>query len=131
MIILDTHSFVWLIKTPLKLSAKAKKEILKAQKEKEIFISSISAWEIALLVKEGKLNLGIEVSQWVEKLARNSAIHFIPVDNEIAIKSVNLVDFTNKDPADRIIVATAKHLGAKLITSDRRILKYKGVQAVW
>ena len=131
MIVLDTHVILWWLREPSKLTLKATKEIQYAEKNENIFISSICAWEIALLVKKGKLNMRIAVEEWISELARNTAVNFIPVDNEIAIKSVLLPDFTNKDPADRIIVATALSLGAKLITSDRRTLSYPKVQTVW
>lgn len=131
MIVIDTHVIIWWMKNPSELSTKARKEIAISEKKKEIFISTISAWEIALLVKKGKINLGIDVDKWIELLTRIPAIHFIHVDNEIAVKSVYLPNYPNKDPADRIIVATALNLGAKLITSDRRILSYSKVQTVW
>jgi len=55
----------------------------------------------------------------------------VPIDNKIAVLSVNLPDFSHKDPADRIIIATALNLGVKLVTSDSKILNYKHVQAIW
>jgi PIN domain nuclease of toxin-antitoxin system len=131
MIILDTHTLVWWLKGASKLSPKARREVLMAWKKKSIYISSISVWEIALLVSKGKLDLNMEVGAWVDKLERLISLNFVPVDNNIAVSSVYLPGFKHKDPADRIIIATARHLGAKLITSDKRILKYKHVRAIW
>ena len=131
MILLDTHVLVWWMDSPQKLSKNALREFENARKGHEVCVSSISFWEIALLVKEGRINFSMGFENWIEIVENFSFIRFIPVDNFIAINSVNLSYFSNKDPADRIIVATALNLGAKLITRDRRILKYKGVQAVW
>lgn len=129
MIVLDTHTLIWWLKDKTKLSVQAKRQIDLAKKNNGIYISSISIWEIALLVQKGKVDLGMDVKLWIEKL-RKSSLHFVPVDNEIALTSVYLPGNFHKDPADRIIVATARCLGAKLITVDAKIRAYKHVQTV-
>jgi len=131
MIVIDTHVLVWWSTKSKKLSKKAAQEFEIHKKRQEVCVSSISLWEIALLVKKGKINFTIGFDIWLKEIESVSFLRFIPVDNSIAINSINLPDFTNKDPADKIIVATAINLGAKLITSDRRILNYKGVNAIW
>lgn len=98
---------------------------------KNIFVSSMSIWEIYLLVKKNKLELAMDVETWVNKIENFGFIQFVPVDNKIAAKSVMLPDTIGPDPADRIIVATAIGLGAALITSDARIRKYRHVQSIW
>ena len=72
----------------------------------------------------------IDVDSWLQKLESLEFVKFIPVDNKIAAQSVRL-DFDNPDPADRIIVATALTFGARVITSDKKILNYPHVQSVW
>lgn len=131
MIVLDTHTLIWWVDSPQKLSYKARK-IIDGEKRKEgnILVSSISTLEIYRLVKNGKLQLINDVDSWLEKIENLSAVRFIPVDNRIAAKSVNLPDFSHKDPADRIIIATAQIMGATLITSDKKILSYKHVQTL-
>ena len=128
MIVLDTHTLIWWVDSPQKLSKKVRKVI---EEEKSILISSISTFEIYLLIKKGKLELLNNPDVWLEKIESLPFVRFIPVDNKIAAYSVNLPDFSHKDPADRIIIATALNLGAKLVTSDKRILDYKYVQTVW
>lgn len=131
MIVLDTHILIWWISIPGKLSKKACKIINESIKNQEIFISSISVLEIYNLIKKGRLELNTPADSWLQKVEGLPFVKFIPVDNRIAAQSVNLPNLLHKDPADRIIVATALNIGAKLVTSDRKILNYKKVQTVW
>ena len=131
MTVLDTHILIWCIDSPQKLSRKAKKAIDEEKVHKGILVSSISVFEIYLLIKKGKLVLKDYPDIWLEKLEALPFIEFIPVDNRIAAHSVNLPDFLHKDPADRIIIATALQNGASLVTGDKRILEYPNVQTIW
>lgn len=131
MILLDTSALIRWICVPEKLSKKARETIETEIQNKEILISSISVWEICLLIKKERLGFFIDPDSWLEEIENLPFIKFIPVDNKIAAYSVNLPDFTHKDPADRIIIATALNLGTKLITSDDKILSYKKVQTIW
>ncbi|MBI4059182.1 type II toxin-antitoxin system VapC family toxin [Candidatus Microgenomates bacterium] len=132
MIILDTHTLVWWVSNPEKLSAKSRKAIEgELKKKKEILVSSISVWEICLLVKKERLQLTMDIESWIDKISQLSAFKFIAVDNQIAAKSVNLPGVFHDDPADRMIVATALESGASLITSDKRIRKYSPVRSIW
>ena len=131
MILLDTQSLIWLTGDKKKLSLKALRYIEKSISKKEIFVSSFSIWEISLLVKKGRLKLTTDIASWIEQIEDLNILQFIPIDNEIAIKSVFLPGSFHQDPADRIIIATALVYGASIITSDRRILKYPHVQSIW
>jgi len=131
MITLDTHVLVWWIGLPNKLSTRAKRLIEKASDKKEILVSSISVWEIYLLVKKGRLKLAMDTDTWIEKIETLDSIRFVPVDNRIAAKSVMLPDPLHPDPADRLVIATALVEGAVLITADKRILNYPHVQTMW
>lgn len=128
MILLDTHVLVWWVSIPSKLSKRARNLI---EKEKEILVSSISIWEIAMLVRKERLRLTMDVAQWIEKMEKIPSLQFVSIDNSIAWKSVDLPGTPHDDPADRMIIATARGYGATLITADKRILKYPHVQAVW
>ncbi|OGM64207.1 twitching motility protein PilT [Candidatus Woesebacteria bacterium RIFCSPLOWO2_01_FULL_39_14] len=131
MILLDTHVLIWWLNGSAKLSNKALREIKNSKKKEKIFVSSISIWEIAMLVKKKRLKLTLNVESWIREVERLTYINFLPVDNNIAFESVYLPEFKHKDPADRIIVATARGLRAKLITSDIRILRYPHIQTIW
>lgn len=131
MIILDTHILVWLLGQPHKLSKGAKQVIDKAIAKNELRVSAISIWEICMLVKKNRLKLTMDLESWIDKIEELPFLQFIPVDNKVAIKSVLLNDKLHQDPADRIIIATALIFGARLITSDKKIIRYKEVETIW
>jgi PIN domain nuclease of toxin-antitoxin system len=131
MIILDTHAWIWFISNPENLSKRAKKAVKAAVNDKSILISSISAWELALLVRKKRLKLTIEVTDWIAKSESLPFIQFVPVTNSIAVKSVNLPLPLHPDPADRIIIATALSVGASLVTKDEKLLGYSPVKTIW
>ena len=131
MIVLDTHAWIWWGGNPESLSAKAKDCIDQEVSAGQVYVSSISAWEIALLVNRGRLSLTMDVETWVEKSEMLPFLRFIPVDNAIAIRSDLLPGPLHSDPADRIIVATALRLGAQLITKDDKLHKYLHVSTIW
>ena len=131
MIVLDTHAWVWFVSNPELLSKAAKKAIDASMGQKGIFISSISAWEVALLAAKKRLKLTIDVTDWIGKSERLPFFQFIPVDNSVAVKSVNLPQPFHKDPADRIIIATAITVGAPLVTKDKKLLDYPHVETIW
>lgn len=131
MIVLDTHAWVWFISNPELLSERAKRHVDAAVEEKAIMISSISVWEVALLIAKKRLILTLELNDWIAKSEMLPFFKFIPVDNSVAIKSVNLPQPLHSDPADRIIIATAISLGAPIVTKDEKILNYSKVQTIW
>ena len=131
MIVLDTHVWVFFVSNPELLSKRAKRALDAAMEEKGILISSISAWEVAVLVAKKRLRLTLDITDWLTKSEALPFITFIPVDNAIAIKSVNLPQPLHSDPADRIIIATAISMGAPLVTKDEKILKYAHIQTIW
>ncbi|MDR5784360.1 type II toxin-antitoxin system VapC family toxin [Caballeronia sp. LZ065] len=131
MIVLDTHTLLWWLGGGT-LSKPASAAINdEASEGGEIIISAISAWEIALLVRRGKIALSMDVSDWVEKVGRIAAVQFMPVDNSIAIRSIDLPGRFHNDPADRVIVATARALSAPVVTKDRLIRRYEHVETIW
>ncbi|MBU4425303.1 MAG: type II toxin-antitoxin system VapC family toxin [Desulfobacterales bacterium] len=131
MIVLDTHAWVWFVSNPDLLSKPARKAVDAAMEQKEIFISCISAWEVALLVAKKRLRLTLEVPDWIAKSERLPFFHFLPVDNSVAVKSVNLPQPLHSDPADRIIIATAITIAAPVITKDEKLLNYPHVKTIW
>ncbi len=131
MILLDTHVWLWWLSNPEKLSAKATISINEAVETNGLVISSISTWEIALLVARGRLQLAIDTRDWVRKTEGLTFVRFAPVDNTISLRSVSLPGEFHADPADRIITATALTMGIPLISKDRKILNYSHVQTIW
>lgn len=131
MIVLDTHAWIWFISNPDLLSKRAKKAVNAAVKDKSILISSISAWELALLVTKNRIKLTLDVTDWIAKSERLPFIQFVPLTNSIAVKSVNLPLPFHPDPADRIIIATALSAGAPLVTKDKKLLNYSFIKTIW
>ncbi|EIJ48405.1 hypothetical protein GWL_04390 [Herbaspirillum sp. GW103] len=131
MIVLDTHALVWWVSGDATLSRKARKTIEKEMGDGEILISAISAWEIAMLVEREKLVLSMEVERWMNTVSEIDAVRIVPMDVEILVKSVNLPGEFHKDPADRMIVATARKFSVPLVTKDDKIRAYPHVKTVW
>jgi len=131
VIVLDTHVWVWWLSDPQKLPARARRIITEAAGDRAIYVSAISAWEIALLVSRGRLTFTMDAEDWIGKSEALPFLHFVPVDNAIAVRSVRLTEPFHSDPADRIIVATAIIMGAPVVTSDTKIAKYPHVKSIW
>lgn len=122
MILLDTHSLIWLRSGNQKLGPKGRQAIDEYRLLGQAYVSAISFWEIAMLEKKGRLELGQNIEAWRRDVLRQGLVE-IPVSGQIGIRAVNLVGLPG-DPADRIIVATALD-GYRLITADREILEWK------
>lgn len=132
MIAIDTHVLVWLATGARQMiSKKAMKRISEELANGQIWVSAISAWEIAMLVERERLLLSIDVESWLKKVGEINAIRFQPVTNKIALESVRLPGEFHKDPADRMIVATARTMGLALVTADEKIQAYPHVNSVW
>ena len=133
MIVLDTHTLIWWVNSDNHLSESARIAIERELKQEDgqILISSISAWEIALLVEKNRLVLTMDVDEWLRTVADIEGVHFIPVDNELAVQSVRLPGEFHPDPADRIITALARHHAVSLVTGDAKIRDYEFVKTIW
>jgi len=122
MILLDTHALVWLSEGNSKLGKESLSLIDNALKVNELFVSSISFWEAAMLVEKGRLTMDSSVSEWRSNLMKHG-LQEIPLTGDIAIESAQLIDF-HGDPADRMIVATAIKSTVNLCTADQKILDW-------
>lgn len=133
MIVLDTHVLIWWASgCAEELSVAATQAIEHELNDGgAIAVSSISAWELAMLVAKGRVALSMDVSEWLSYVGRVEPVNFVPVDNEIAVKSTELPGDFHKDPADRLIVATARKLAAPLVTADEKIRAYQHVRTIW
>ncbi|TIT19284.1 MAG: type II toxin-antitoxin system VapC family toxin [Mesorhizobium sp.] len=132
MIVLDTHVLVrWVGGEIDLLSEPALRAIERERIGGEILISSISAWEIAMLISRGRLLLSMDVGEWLATVSQLEKLSFISVDNEIAVNSTELPGELHKDPADRIIVATSRKFAAPLVTADQKLRDYRYVKTIW
>lgn len=128
MLLLDTHALVWLASTPKNLSARAKRAIL--QYAGELYVSSISALEIAVLVKRNRLSLPVTPAEFMDRALKQHGIHEVPVDRRVAIASAGLPGIHN-DPFDRIIIATARLNDMIILSRDRVIPQYPEAKVIW
>ena len=123
-VLLDTNALIWLLKDDEKLGSVAAHRIDEALHSSRVLVSATSFWEVAILVAKKRIALDTGVDQW-----RVGALRFgieeIPLDSESAVHSVGLTGLP-ADPADRFIVAMAIRMRAELVTSDARLLAWKG-----
>ncbi|ARU56490.1 VapC toxin [Oleiphilus messinensis] len=132
MIVIDTHILLWWLNDDNQLSAAANSAIqTEVNTSGDILVSSISAWEIAMLVEKARLTLSMDVDSWITLAAQVEPVKFVPIDNKVAIESTRLPGEFHKDPADRMITALARTLSAKLVTADEKIRGYKHVKTIW
>lgn len=131
MIVLDTHVWVWWLDDPSLLPPRARNAVREAAADRAIYVSAISAWEVVLLASRDRLRFTMDAADWIARSEALPFLHFVPVDNATAIRSVRLPEPFHKDPADRMIVATAMMMGVPVVSSDDRILKYPHVSSIW
>lgn len=123
-LLLDTHVWLWLEAGSDELSARDRGTIATALGAGRLHIAAISLWELALLASRRRLVLGQPTSLWFEAALAEPGPIVEPLDVRVAIESCELPGTFHRDPADRMIVATARVIGATLMTRDRRILDY-------
>ncbi len=131
MIVADTHAFVWWVADPERLGVRAARVMDDAAEAGGLGISAVTVWEVATLVARGRLELTVPVREWIERALALPGVEPVPVDERIVLEAVLLPGFPVTDPADRMIVATARTLGVPLVTRDRRIAAWGGVETVW
>jgi PIN domain nuclease of toxin-antitoxin system len=129
VILLDTHVLLWMASDPNRLSAKAREAIRSARMHSGVAIATITLWELAWLAQNGR----IQVLGSVESFVRETVSRVIlrPMTPEIAALAVRLPQDFPKDPADRVIAATAAIGGMELITADKDIRRAKVVSTIW
>jgi len=128
MLLLDTCTLLWLAGDQSRLSAKAKELI--GQHADSLFLSAISAFEIALKHRRGGLRLPIEPQAWTALALQHHGITEVPTTCRIAVQATELAALHN-DPCDRMIIATAKIEGLQILTPDPLIRAYPDVQVQW
>lgn len=126
MIILDTHVWIWWVDGNSQLPANYA-ALIQSEAASGIGISAISCWKVAKLVELGRLQLMIPVDQWISQ-ALQSPVQLLPLSPEIAVGSTQLPSPFHRDPADQIIVATARLYDCPLLTLDRLIRAYPHVR---
>lgn len=122
-IVLDTCALIWWSLDPDKLSEAAKDACDRMERDKNGLIPSIAIWEIAIKIKNKKLDLGVDLDEYVASLKKSSVVRIVPINENLWLESVKL-EWTHRDPADRIVVALASSEQASIITADREIRNF-------
>ena len=124
-LLLDTHIALWLESGDERLRSATRVLIDECWHEgATVFLSAVSAWEIALLVDAGRIGLDVPVDRWVERFLDWTGIQAAPLDHRAASRSYRLHHLEHRDPADRLLIATAIELGCPLVTYDERIIRF-------
>src|SRR5262249_44549995 len=124
LLLLDTHVWLWLVAGSADLSNEARRAIDSALAAGKLRIAAVSLWEIALLASRGRIVLGKSIGLWLDEALADPGPAIDPLSPQVAIEACSLPDAFHRDPADQLIVATARVTNATLMTRDRRILDY-------
>ncbi|HBA88399.1 MAG TPA: PIN domain nuclease [Geobacter sp.] len=131
MILLDTCVMIFDALAPEQLSKKALTELEKGRDMGNLACSTISLWEIAMLMNKGRVKVAIPPRDFLADIIAASRLQVLPITPDIAFYSCYHADFAHGDPADRIIAATALHHKATLLTSDTKLREMKVLKTVW
>jgi PIN domain nuclease of toxin-antitoxin system len=124
-LLLDTHVALWLDSGDERLRASTRTLIDGCwQNDGTIMLSAITAWEIALLVDTGRIDLDVPVAAWLERFLDRPGIEAVSLSHRAASRSYQLHHLEHRDPADRLLIATAIDLACPLVTYDERIVRF-------
>lgn len=123
MIVLDTHVLIWTFQDDSRLGNIARTIIATSAVTSAVMVPVISAWEIALLHRDGKVAFAGGPSRWFHAAVATPGFDVVALMPDVAIDSV-MMAWTHRDPADRLIVAAARQLDCALLTADATILRY-------
>jgi PIN domain nuclease of toxin-antitoxin system len=130
-IFLDTHAWVWWVTEDRRLSRKASDSIREASRVGGVSLSMISIWEVAKKIEKRQLVLDRPLRDWIDQAVSVSGLLLVELTPAILIESCDLPPPFHGDPADQMIVASARHYGARLVTKDRNLRRYPHVQTLW
>ena len=129
--LLDTHAWVWWVSEDRRLSRSARRVIEKAMVSDALWLSLISIWEVAKKVEKGQLVLDRPLDDWLHVAIDRTGLHVAELTPPILAESCRLPPPFHGDPADQIIVATARDRDATIVTKDRHIQQYAHVRSLW
>lgn len=124
VLLMDTHVWVWAAVDDPRLSRRARAAVDEAARDGRLRVAPISVWELGMLEAKGRVRLGKDCLEWVKETLSRPGVALAPFSPEIAVNSSRLPGSFHGDPADRILVATARALSARLVTKDTGILTY-------
>jgi PIN domain nuclease of toxin-antitoxin system len=128
--LLDTHVLLGWFATDRRLSEKQQRILDEATPKSSLLVSGISLWEVATLASLGRVRLDLPLRDWLERATAPPLVRVLPITPSIAAEVASLPDSFHRDPADRIIVSSARVHGATLLTRDDRIIKAELVETI-
>lgn len=129
--VLDTHAWIWWATADRRLSSRARTAIDKAAGRGELSVAMISIWEMAKKIEKGQLALDRPLDEWLDAALDHDGLQVVEMTRPILVESCRLPLPFHGDPADQIIVATARSLSATLVTRDARLRDYPHVRTYW
>ncbi len=124
-LLLDTHVWVWLINADDRLNHRQYLKIIEQYSAQgAVRVSVISVWELGMLAAKARLILSKHIHQWVQEALNSKGISLEPLSIDIVLESAFMGDEAHGDPADRMILATAKNINAMIMTADKKIITY-------
>lgn len=130
-IVLDTHAWIWWVTKDRRLSQKARVAIQNSQRDDTLWLSLISVWELAKKIEQAQLVLDRPLDRWLDEATAQPGLHLAELTRPILVESCRLPQPFPGDPADQIIVATARQHEAALVTKDGAIRKYPQIRSIW
>ncbi len=127
MILLDTHIWIWYLTKDKRLKERTYKQINRLKQRNEAYVSSISIWEVCKLHEKGKIKFSLPLRTWLNS-ALTKGVLILELSSDIYLEACSLPGIFHGDPADQMIVATARLLNYKIITYDNKIINYKHVE---
>lgn len=129
--LLDTHVWIWWNMHPQKLSVKVRTLISSPARYNELLLSAISLWEFAKLLEKQRLAISCDPEEWIREALEMPKLRLVPLSPSVAYRSTILPKPFHDDPADQIIVATAREENATVLTADERIKSYTHCRHLW
>jgi PIN domain nuclease of toxin-antitoxin system len=130
VILLDTHVLIWWANGEHERLSAAAIAAIEAEEQQRL-VSAISCWEVAMLLERGRLGLNVDMERWLNLVASVPRLQLLPLSPAVAVASTRLPGTFHADPADRFLVAQARHLNIALVTADSKIRAYPHVRSLW
>ena len=129
--LLDTHAWIWWNTQPQKLSRKVRTLLEDPTRYEEVLLSAISTWEFCKLLEKKRMGISCDPEEWISVALTMPSLRLVPLTPALSYRSTVLPQPFHDDPADQIIMATAREENATILTKDALIRGYRHVRSLW